>query len=249
MVELYIAISTNDVITQNLIKKTIDSIKEKDNMDLIVNTYNQLEPLLYMLTTDIVHYDMVILFEWDSVSDQISKIRKINIDVRLLLVINKPELLYDLFKYNISGFVLNKDVVDCLGSVVLQLLHTSALYDRRYFPFDIIALNGTCYKQKIALLDILYISVKDKIVTLHTNTEVSILKEIKLENIAREMTKRGFIYINRSHIVNISRIKKFSDKTIVLDNDEVLEMSRRQQKNVELAFINHYINNRKEEIV
>ena len=80
---------------------------------------------------------------------------------------------------------------------------------------------------------------------MHTSAEELVLKEIKLDKIAREMTQRGFIYIDRSHIVNISRINKFSGKTIVLDNDEVLGISRRQQKNVEQAFINHYINNSK----
>lgn len=240
---MHIAACTDDAIMEHHIKETIQSEKANDNMELIINTYNQFEPLLYMLTADIVHYDMVILLESEKVFDYIARIRKINIDVRLLLVVNKPELLYHLFKYNISGFVLTKDVDDYLGSVVLQLLQTGMRQDRRYFPFDIITLNGICYKQKIALFDILYISVKDKIITLHTSTGISILKEIKLENIARELTKRGFIYIDRSHIVNISRINKFSGKTIVLDNDEVLGISRRQQKNVEQAFINHYINN------
>lgn len=231
------------------IKKIIETIGSNGNTQLIVNTYNRFEPLLYLLTTDIVHYDMVILFNSDSMLEKISRIREINIDVRLLLIINKPELLYDLFKYNISGFVVTKDVDDHLGAVVLQLLQTNMVQDKRYFPFNIISLNGTCYKQKIAVFDILYISVKDKIITLHTNKEVSVLKEIKLENIAKEMIKRGFIYIDRSHIVNIARISKFLGKQLILDNDEILETSRRQQKNVEQAFINYYKNNRKEEIV
>lgn len=249
MYELHIAAFTNDVITEHHLKETISSAKYNKNMELIINTYSQFEPLLYILNTDIVHYDMVILFESDSLPEEISKIREINIDVRLLLVIKKPKILYDLFKYNISGFVLKQDMDEHFALVVLQLLQTCVIPDRRYFLFDVIAVNGICCKQKIALFDILYISVKDKIVTLRTYSDEMILKEIKLESIARKLTKRDFIYIDRSHLVNIARINRLSGKNLVLDNDEILEISRRQQKNVEQAFINYYINNRKEEIV
>ena len=246
---LHIAIYTDDIIEGRHLKNTVEATAINKKAELIIDPYDQFEPLLYMLTTDMVHYDMVILTESDGLPERILHIREKNPDVRIILIVNDLRQVYPLYKYKISGFVLYEDVNENLGSVVIQLLETNIITDRRYCLFDIITLNGICYKQKIAVYDILYISVKDKIITMHTSAEELVLKEIKLDKIAREMTKRGFIYIDRSHIVNISRIDKFSGKTIVLDNDEVLEISRRQQKNVEQAFINQYIKNRKEEIV
>ena len=76
--ELHIAAFTNDVIAEHHLKETISSAKYNKNMELIINTYSQFEPLLYMLTTDMVHYDMVILTESDGLSERILQIRFIN---------------------------------------------------------------------------------------------------------------------------------------------------------------------------
>lgn len=245
MSKLHIALYETDIIKAHHIKEILETAVVDNNIELAVNSFDRFDPLLYLLNNEIVSYDMVILYlneKNESTAKYIPRIREVNQDVCLLLVVDDPQRLYDLFLYNISGFVLKDDIDKYLAPIVLQILHTSVEQDKRYFPFEVFSADGLCHKLKIPIFDILFIHVTGGIISLHTCTETYMLKETKLESVAKEMVKHSIIYINRSYLVNITRISMISGKQLTLDNGEVLEISRRQKKNVEQAFMNYFKN-------
>ena len=207
-----------------------------------VHSFDRMAPLLFVLKNRMIDYDMIIIYLSETTVEYIQEIRNASKDVYIVAITDNPQKLYHLFKYRLSGFVLKCDAKEHLSSIVSDVLDSQDDLSKKYLAFEIFLKNGLSSRNRIRTIDILFIQIKDGTITLHTGTDVFVLKESKLESVAQEMTRYNFMYTNRSHIVNIARISSIAGKHLTLDNGEVLEISRRQQKNVEQAFLD-YIKN------
>ena len=239
VVTLNIALVAGDEDMDSQIRGYLCSDTRIKSDNISVHSFDQMDSLLFFLKNKMFIYDMIIIYLSEQIVEYIPKIRDVNNDVHILTIVDNPQIIYDMFKYNLSGFVLKVDAKKHLSSIVLQILNASKNPCKKYLSFEVFLKNGLSSHNRIRVIDILFIQIKDGTITLHTRTDLFILKESKLEKIAQEMAQYNFMYTNRSHVVNIARISSISGKQLTLDNGEVLEISRRQQKNVQQAFINY----------
>lgn len=245
-----IALVTDDVDIDSKMKGYLCLDTRIKSNNISVHSFDEIVPLLFFLKNRMFDYDMIIVYLSEQTVEYIPKIRNVSNDVHIVTIADNPQMLYDMFKYKLSGFVLKSDAEKYLSSIVFDILKTTVNSSKKYLSFEVFLKNGISSHNRIRVIDILFIQIKDGTITLHTGTDAFILKESKLENIAQKMAQYNFMYTNRSHVVNIARISSISGKQLTLDNGEVLEISRRQQKNVQQAFINYLKNyQRNEEII
>ena len=87
--------------------------------------------------------------------------------------------------------------------------------------------------------DILYIEAFSHSVDIHTSQETYRVRK-NISTMESELDQNSFIRCHRSYIVNLRHIKRIGKTDIVLDNDDLIPVSRRQYSNTNMAFIKHH---------
>lgn len=87
--------------------------------------------------------------------------------------------------------------------------------------------------------DILHIEAFSHSVDIHTSQETYRVRK-NIGTIEDELDKNSFIRCHRSYIVNLKHIKRIGKTDIVLDNDDLIPVSRRQYSNTNMAFIKYH---------
>ena len=98
-----------------------------------------------------------------------------------------------------------------------------------------ILVDGIVSTRKIPLNNIYYIqSIKGNNV-LHTYSEQFVLTERVLDKIAQEYVPKGFFRTHRNYLVNIEKIFEIKDREIVMSNNDILPLSKRNRKSLLIA--------------
>lgn len=87
--------------------------------------------------------------------------------------------------------------------------------------------------------DILYIESFSHFVDIHTSQENYRVRK-NIGTMEKILEQNSFIRCHRSYIVNLKHIKKIGKVDIVLDNDDLIPVSRRQYSNTNMAFIKYH---------
>lgn len=92
---------------------------------------------------------------------------------------------------------------------------------------------------KIALEDILTIEVEGRELMVKTNDQVIHLKQ-PLQEFMSKLNPDQFIQPYRNVVVNCERIKRVKKGELLMDDDSVVPISRRNQKKIVSAFVNYF---------
>ena len=84
----------------------------------------------------------------------------------------------------------------------------------------------------IDLDEILFIESYNRKRTIHLIMSQDVTTTEKLYKIAEMLPSSQFVYIQKSQIINISKVKKLVANSIILENNTVLSMSRRKKEDV-----------------
>lgn len=93
--------------------------------------------------------------------------------------------------------------------------------------FLIIKINKEIVKLRVN--DIIYIESKARNVNIHLDNEI--ITGYEKLSVLEEKLSNNFIRVHKSFLVNIKKIKKYKTKEVVLENGEVLNISRTYAKN------------------
>ena len=103
-------------------------------------------------------------------------------------------------------------------------------------PYIILQEKGETLR--LNLRNILYVEVFSHSCVIHT-TSGSIEQKVSITELEKSFGEQ-FVRVHRSYLVNLERVKQIGKTEIVLENDEIVPLSRRKYNEVNLAFIRYF---------
>ena len=161
------------------------------------------------------------------------ELRKINKDIQII------------FATNVAQFALKGYEVDAIG-YLLKPVNKKILFiylDKAFKRIEeqnnsFILINVDDGIKKLSLNELYYIEVIDHLLYFHTSDGIiSIRKSMK--DVENELKDKGFIRSNNCYLVNLKFIKKITNNSLFINNEE-LQLSRNKRKDVLIA-LNEYI--------
>lgn len=151
--------------------------------------------------------------------DIAKKIRMKKSNVEIVFITNKDEMVYEAIKYTPFRFIRKTKFDVEIKEALLKFV--SKINDQK-IVYVFLTENG---KKAIQVVDIIYIDVKSHKLFVHMKDEIFVANGT-LKDVEQKISEYGFIRIHQSYLVNYRYINLIKQKEIVLDNDEVLPISR-----------------------
>lgn len=157
--------------------------------------------------------------------DAVKKLRSIGYSGEVIFLTNDRQSVFDSFEVRPANYLLK----DSLGVKRFIEVTDGALKYAKKRKRDMLTFACAGEIKNIALEDILYFEVVQKIVEVHYADEIFEFYSTmpKLEN---QLHGKGFVRTHRSFLVNREHISYAMGDELVLDNDEIVPFSQKYAK-------------------
>lgn len=213
-----------------LLKEKIESFCTEKNTDADVALYSDGGSFLATCETgelfDAVFMDINLGKGVDGV-DIIAKLRERGFGVPVIFVTSLENRAVDGYDVSAFGFVVKKNCDEKLPMVLEKLW--KKLYVRK--TVTVTTKDGAVVMNTN---DILYAESNGRSTLIHTMT-ASMTDTRAIGMFSALLDGNDFIEVYKSIFVNIARIRRINTDTLVLENDDVVPLSRRNRKNVMYA--------------
>lgn len=213
-----------------LLKEKIESFCVEKNTDADIVLYSDGGSFLAACESgerfDAVFMDINLGKGADGV-DTVAKMREYGDSAPVIFVTSLENRAVDGYDVSAFGFVVKKNCDEKLP-IVLEKLWKN-LYVRK--TFTVTTRDGAVI---INTDDILYAESDGRYTLIHTMTE-EITDTRAIGSFSSLLDSNDFIEVYKSIFVNIARIRRINADTIILENDAVVPLSRRNRKNVMYA--------------
>ena len=129
----------------------------------------------------------------------------------------------------ISAFIPKNFDDEEILSALAELFACFLSKKPQYELFDVLV-EGNISTIKVQTNNIYYFDFVDEKVFIHTYSEKFVLVERVFDKIVKKYLSEGFYKISRTCIINISKVQELLDKSVIMDNDDKLIVSRRTRK-------------------
>ncbi|MBQ9947538.1 MAG: response regulator transcription factor [Oscillospiraceae bacterium] len=160
----------------------------------------------------------------------------------LVFITSYRSEVFNTIPYRINAFIPKDGSEQHMLSELSRVIGEYREFSPDYRLFEVTDGNGRSVV-RIAVDDIFCFCCIRRTVYLKTGSRSYQLTERKISAFAAEYADKGFFEVCRGYVVNISRIKSVNSTDILLDNGEVLPLSRRRA-NALLTRISEYITER-----
>lgn len=209
-------------MVQNHIKSLEEGLKEVGIGGDIV-PYTSSENLLYDITEDKFHYDLMLLdIEMPGCTgmEVAEKVKPYLPNVKIIFITSHIEYAIDAFELAIFRYVPKNDIAKRLPTAIRDALKLLELEDGKVYT-----IQNRSRLEKIPYREILNIEKDGKNAVIFTEDEEYKVRK-SLQQVYSELEAEEFIYIDRGCIVNMIHIMQIKDGMAVLRNGTALPISR-----------------------
>ncbi len=236
---LHIAVCDYEIAMAESNRATLEVVLKELGVTGEITTYTNSSNLLYDITEDNFHYDLLLSdIEMPGFSgmELAEKVKPLLPDIRIIFITSHIEYAIDAFELSIFRYVPKSDIEKRLPSAIkdaVSLINLEA--DKSYT----IQVKGRF--EKIPFRDILYIERDGKNAAINTADGISKVRK-SLQTVFDELGSEEFIFIDRGYIVNLIHIMQVKNSTAVLKNGAVLPISRSHLQEVKEQINNYWGN-------
>ena len=232
-----IAICEDNIEELNIINEYIEQWSKNNNIKVKIDKYQSSESFLFEWT-DYNKYDIVFFdIKMKKVSgiELSNLVREKNKVVDIVFVTGMIE--YALHGYKVSAMqyllkpIKQDDIYSCLKKVLERIDSTDE-------SSKFMIIKTPKKSMKLNYDEIYYFEMFSPNIVIHTIKEEIALRK-KISEIEKELKSSSFIRCHRSYIVNLKYVKSISKKTIILENEVNIPLSRNKYKEVNDYFINY----------
>ena len=232
-----IAICEDNIEELNIINEYIEQWPKNNNIKVKIDKYQSSESFLFEWT-DYNKYDIVFFdIKMKKVSgiELSNLVREKNKVVDIVFVTGMIE--YALHGYKVSAMqyllkpIKQDDIYSCLNKVLERIDSTDE-------SSKFMIIKTPKKSMKLNYDEIYYFEMFSPNIVIHTIKEEIALRK-KISEIEKELKSSSFIRCHRSYIVNLKYVKSISKKTIILENEVSIPLSRNKYKEVNDYFINY----------
>lgn len=220
---LRIAVCDDETAMTNRNKAVLEATLKELGIAGEITIYNDSRNLLYDITEDDFHYDLLLSdIEMPDISgmELAEKIKPFLPDIRIIFITSHIEYAIDAFELSIFRYVPKSDIEKRLPTAIkdaVSLINLEA--DKSY------TIQAKGRFEKIPFKDILYIERDGKNAAINTADGISKVRK-SLQAVFNELNSEEFIFIDRGYIVNLIHIMQIKNSTAVLKNGTTLPISR-----------------------
>lgn len=188
-----------------------------------VQVYTESENLLYDITEDGMHYDLLLLdIEMPGCTgmELAERVRHFLPRVKMIFITSHIEYAIDAFALNIFRYVPKMELEKRLPAALTDAVALLRLEEGSFYT-----IRTSSRLEKIPCRDICYIERDGKNARIVTFQGESRVRK-SLQQVFEELPAEEFLFIDRGCIVNLIHILQIKDGMAVLENDTVLPISR-----------------------
>ncbi len=194
-----------------------------------VSTYTRSENLLYDITEDGMHYDLLLLdIEMPGINgmELAEKVRLFLPRVKMIFITSHIEYAVDAFELNIFRYVPKGELTKRLPAAIKDAVELLGLEEGSFYT-----IQTNSRLERIPCREICYIERDGKNARIVTFRGASRVRK-SLQQVFEELAAEEFLYIDRGCIVNLIHILQIKDGMAVLENEITLPISRSHLKQV-----------------
>lgn len=204
------------------VKAAEEGLKECGSIGEITG-YTDSRNLLYDITEDNFHYDLILLdIEMpDSTGMEIAeKIKPFLPEVKIIFITSHIEFAIDAFELSVFRYVPKDDREKRLLNAVKDAIRLLELEEGKSYT-----IRTNSRLEKIPYKEIYFIERDGKNACIRAKDGVSKVRK-SLQQVFEELASEEFLFIDRGCIVNMIHIMQIKEGTAVLKNGESLPISR-----------------------
>lgn len=177
-------------------------------------------------------YDVVILdIDMPSINGKelAGNLRAVDSEFTLAFLTAYEKEVFSAIPISISAFIPKNFDDERILSALIDLFNAYLAKKPQYEVFSVL-IGGKPSTVKIQAGNIYYFQYAKRIITLNTYNESFILAERVFDSIIKKYLSRGFYQINRTCVVNVTKVYEVLDGNLIMDNGDKLAVSRRAKK-------------------
>lgn len=225
-----IAICDDEMIFATGIENIVNSICQKENLNVDIDVFNSGTDLKSEIASGI-KYDLIFLdiYMKDENGIMVARhIRKTDENAIIVFVSRHDECMIKLFRLGVFAFIKKPIQINILKKVFLETI-SKILSQNAYFIFKF-----KCQEFKVLYKEIMYFESKGRKINVHIrNGDINIFNG-KLNEIEKELQngKNQFLRIHQSYLVNFYHIRERTKKEVTLTDGNKLPISEERKKNL-----------------
>lgn len=153
-----------------------------------------------------------------------------------ILIASNRDFVFDVIKYKISGYLLKPLNPDFLRSTVdfavdrIEAERTN-FYNNEIFPRpDVIGIPTMDGYEFLAIQEIVRCESYMKCTRVIANKRTDVISSYNIGEFIKVLAKHGFYSPHQSHIINLSKVKKYlKEGTIIMHNNSYVPVARRRR--------------------
>lgn len=222
-------------------KKYFEMMMIQSDIDLVVDYYNSGEILLQKYDREKDPYDILILdMEMEGMSgmDVAREVRnRRNRDVLILFLTSYPKYMSQSFQIQAFQYMIKPIAYESFRQELFRSFRYISENETNLLFFN--AMNEDLV---FHARDVICIQKEKGIAMMKiTTTDDTILVKGNLNDMEPQLIANHFIQVNRACFVNMTHIRKFSGKDIMLSNKEMVTMSRRKVTEIKETFTRYAV--------
>jgi len=226
-----VAICDDDSSARGHYTELIKLVADNHGISTTVDCYQKGEQLLFALDDKKDPYDIVFLdIFMPSINgiDVGTQLRKAGFIGSIIYLTRSKEHMLSAFDVGASNYVLkgNEYESDRFERVFIKAMKEVEQRKRKY-----LLLNGISEHRNIAIDTIRYFEVSKHICIVYYGKGESFEFVSSLGKIENKLLSFGFVRVHRSFLVNCARVKSFTFKQIIMDDDVQIPVGRKHAAN------------------
>lgn len=229
--ELQIGICDDNSIDLKLVKNELENILNGVGVSYNIHSYDSGNSLIREIS-NVCEYDVLLLDIDMPGIDGIDVARRLAEStslVNIIFITNHNELVFEAIHYRPFRFIrkekLKEELSEAIHAVINKISEETLLYEFGSGRDNI----------KIRILDVDYLESKGHYIQIHSGGKVTEIRG-KISQYEDKLKNYGFIRIHLGYLVNVRKIYNITSKGVLLDNKELLPISR---KNVDIIKETH----------
>jgi DNA-binding LytR/AlgR family response regulator len=237
---LKVAICDDEPKDANIISSYLQRFEIKEDIDFETSIFNQSKDLLQQCTHPGIFHILFLDVEMPNINgiELARLIRIIDQDVKVVFISNYPHYMQDSFPVHPTHYLTKPLSETRFQDLMYQIIKE---YEKSHI-YKII-LQTSQQEELVNINDIFYITsqkTKKGFLSFVINN-VTLESRGNLKDWENELAPYHFISPHRGLLVNLNKIHYIKDTTIILDNGEILPLSRRKEKDFRSLFSRHLI--------
>lgn len=232
--KLKIAVCDDNKLDQDYVIKLLQEYANENGVILEIQAFISAEQFLFQYVDEKDYQILVLDIEMEKMNgvELAKKLREDNKEIQIFFVTGFSDYISEGYEVDALHFLMKPVSKEKLFRVMEKAVSNLKKEEKVLFVQE----NGEMLK--ILTKNICYVEVFSHFCSIHTTKGV-IETKMSISDLEKKLVD-GFIRVHRSYLVNLEQIKKIAKTEIYMENGNIVPLSRRKYKDVNIAFIQYF---------